>query len=672
MPDTSGDGLAPGTVVGRCVVIREIGRGGMGAVYLAKHQTLGVDVALKVLPAHIARASPDFAERFLREARVAAALRHPNVVAMMDADRDPGTGLHYIVEEYVDGGTLGSRLKKGPLAEKQALAAIAPVLKALEEARRQKIVHRDIKPDNILVTKDGKIKLGDLGLAKRSGESQAGLTQAASAMGTPAYMSPEQIEDTSGVDHRSDLYSLGATLFHLLTGSPPYTGTEVIAILHKVMSAPIPDPRSRRPEISAGTAAICMKMLAKRPGERYQTAAEVLADMQKGGPALELLPEIAAAPAAAAAAGPAGGFPGATRTVDVAALTPTSGPGVPNAQKALYVIAGCAVLLLLLALRLTLKSSPVPDTGGGTAADRTLNTGSPGGTGGGGAVPPDRGTHPPPDRVPVNPVPDRVPPPPPVVASTFTLHEGCRLALTFEADTEVEHEGHRGWRDTSGNMIVAIAVSTKAGAGRVGAGAAFDGDSSYLSLPGFSQKTVAAWVRPAAARAMVWYDGGGEERGTGFQIGVGRIGRPAAGDIEGVFLSFIHITALAPAEGVLSGWHHIAVRWDGDRGVTIAVDGVIGDGSAVDRRGPRRPSDRLPHPGPQPITLGEKPAPGSEFLAIGRPKAPRMPEFGAFAGEIDDLAIWDRALTDAELTSLAGFAAAGRSYCAEIESEVSK
>ena len=274
-------GLRPGDLIGKCRIEKELGRGGMGAVYLARHETLDLPVAVKVLPPHVAAQDPAFAERFLREARLAARLRHPNVVAVMDADVDGPTGLHYSVQEFVDGGSVRDRLRKGPFDEKNGLLVVASLARALVAAAEHDVIHRDIKPDNILLTKDGKVKLADLGLAKQLGEKTGGLTLTESPMGTPDYMSPEQIEDSKHVDARSDLYSLGCTFYHMLTGSPPYESDNVYGVIHRVVSSPVPDPRAKRPELSERSAKLCMSLMAKDPAERPQSASELLG-MLKG------------------------------------------------------------------------------------------------------------------------------------------------------------------------------------------------------------------------------------------------------------------------------------------------------------------------------------------------------------------------------------------------------
>ena len=167
----------------------------------------------------------------------------------MDADRDPATGLLYIVFEYVDGGSVGALLRKGAIEERRALAIVAGVAEALAAAAERHIVHRDIKPDNIMLTAKGEVKLADLGLAKDCGEDM-GMTLPNTVMGTPAYLSPEQARNARDADARSDIYSLGATLYRMVTGRAPFEGETTFAVLTKIAQDPTPDPREKNPQLS--------------------------------------------------------------------------------------------------------------------------------------------------------------------------------------------------------------------------------------------------------------------------------------------------------------------------------------------------------------------------------------------------------------------------------------
>lgn len=273
--------IEPGDVIGRCRAIRELGRGGVGTVYLATHQTLQIEVALKVLSPSLSMDNPALAERFIREAQLAARIRHPNVIAVMDAALDDPTGLYYIVMEYVGGGSLSWHLRHGPLPEAKALAIITGIAHALAIAEENRIVHRDIKPDNIMLDLRGTPKLADLGLAKHHAtDSRASLTMGGSFMGTPAYMSPEQARDAKDADTRDDIYSLGATFYECLTGEPPFQGETPYNIMSELLTKPSPRPSTLRPELSRSTDLICRKMMAKTRHLRYADARALLHDLQ--------------------------------------------------------------------------------------------------------------------------------------------------------------------------------------------------------------------------------------------------------------------------------------------------------------------------------------------------------------------------------------------------------
>ena len=257
--------------LGKYKIIKKIGKGGMGIVFLARHKVLNSYRALKVLPHSVKEENYDFYERFMREARIASDIRHPNIVGVMDAEADVEQDVSYIVMEFIDGGNLRRILKiQKKLPEKQVLLIARSIAAALKGIAEHNIIHRDIKPDNIMFTRHGEVKLADLGIAKNDNDD-ANITQSDAMIGTPAYLSPEQIENPKGVDIRSDIYSLGATLYEMLTGSPPYTGKNTYDIVHKMLSESIPDPRLKNPSISSIAAQIVMKMLQKNPSKRYQS-----------------------------------------------------------------------------------------------------------------------------------------------------------------------------------------------------------------------------------------------------------------------------------------------------------------------------------------------------------------------------------------------------------------
>lgn len=260
--------------VGRCQLQSRLGEGGMGVVYRGRHTDLDLDVAVKFLHPHLARQG-NTSERFLREARLAARLAHPGIVRVYDCGETEGH--FYMVMELVDGQPLSSVISDaGPVPVPRALQIIEAVAGALREALDQAgLIHRDIKPANILVTTTGQPKLVDLGLAKviSAAEMPTAQTAAGTVMGTPQYMPPEQFRDASSVDHRADIYSLGATLYHMLTGHPPFEGDSFFALLKQVEET---DPEPFPSHIPLAVEELVARMLSKRADQRFQTYAELI------------------------------------------------------------------------------------------------------------------------------------------------------------------------------------------------------------------------------------------------------------------------------------------------------------------------------------------------------------------------------------------------------------
>ena len=253
-------------------LVRRLGSGAMADVYLAEQISLGRHVAIKVLRPETLR-HPAAVSRFEQEARAAASLVHGHIVQIHEVACIDG--VHFLAEEYVAGPSLRAWLDaRGPLDPRQALAVLAHVGSALVRAAQQGIVHRDIKPENLLVTPAGDVKVADFGLVRVAGEDLA-LTQDGMTLGTPLYMSPEQGEGRV-VDARSDLYSLGATVYHLLAGRPPFTGPSAIAVLMAHIKEPPPPLATRRPDLPAGLCRIVDRLLEKEPADRHQSPQELL------------------------------------------------------------------------------------------------------------------------------------------------------------------------------------------------------------------------------------------------------------------------------------------------------------------------------------------------------------------------------------------------------------
>jgi serine/threonine-protein kinase len=259
-----------------------VGRGGMAEVYRAHDIRLDRVVAIKTLRIDLAR-DQTFQARFRREAQSAASLNHPSIVAVYDTGEDmtDGVPVPYIVMEYVDGRTVRDLLQADHrLLPERSLEIIDGVLGALDYSHQSGIVHRDIKPGNVMVTRNGDIKVMDFGIARAMSDNQATMTQTAQVIGTAQYLSPEQARGER-VDARSDLYSAGCLMYELLTGRPPFTGDSPVAIAYQhVREDPVP-PSVVDPEIPAWADAIVLKAMAKDPNDRYQSAAEMRMDVQR-------------------------------------------------------------------------------------------------------------------------------------------------------------------------------------------------------------------------------------------------------------------------------------------------------------------------------------------------------------------------------------------------------
>jgi serine/threonine protein kinase len=341
MPETP---VIPGYTIERI-----LGVGGMGMVHLALHQTLQRKVALKIMRADLA-GDPLYAARFLREARAAARVSHPAVVQIHDAGE--AAGHLYLAMEFLPGGDFRKALADGPLAEAAALDAIIAAAAGMAAIHRAGLVHRDLKPENLLRDADGLVKIGDLGLARPThpgGEhppagNEPHVTAPGDALGTPAYMAPEQAQGAADLDARCDVYGLAATLYTLLTARPPFSGPTTWSVVHQVISAPPPDPRAENPAVSGLTAALVQRAMAKerlaRPASMDDFAAELTAcraALSGAGPAdlrhapTKLLPAGNLMPAATLAPGtPVTGKPAPppAATTSSALASPAARPGI--------------------------------------------------------------------------------------------------------------------------------------------------------------------------------------------------------------------------------------------------------------------------------------------------------------------------------------------------------
>ncbi|HET6572361.1 MAG TPA: serine/threonine-protein kinase, partial [Fimbriiglobus sp.] len=295
-----------GRTLGDFRVLRKIGQGGMGQVYLARQLSLKRDVALKILSRELAD-SPQALTRFQAEAEAVARVTHANIVQVYAVGEQDG--VRYMALEYVEGRDLRDHLaRKGPPELPLALAVMRQVAAALLRASESGIVHRDIKPENILITRKAEVKVADFGLSRDfAAEGRPpNLTQTGMTLGTPLYMAPEQVRGDA-VDHRTDLYSFGVTCYHLLAGHPPFRGATPFEVAIQHVQAE-PEPLgSVRPDLPADLCAVVHKLMAKEPADRYQTARDVLRDLakvQKGLP-VGLPPVVLSSPAVPVAAAPA-------------------------------------------------------------------------------------------------------------------------------------------------------------------------------------------------------------------------------------------------------------------------------------------------------------------------------------------------------------------------------
>ncbi len=276
--------------IGNYDILDKLGAGGMGTVFKARHRRMKRIVALKVLAKNLCTDNL-FIQRFQREVETIARLSHPNIVMAYDADEDENG--HFLVMELVNGRDLTSLVEKlHPIPVWQAVDAILQAARGLGYAHEQGIIHRDIKPANLLRENSGIIKVTDLGLARLSGTSAegSGLTQAGGVLGTVDYMSPEQAVDSTTIDHRADIYSLGATLYYLLVGQPPYTGKTIMAILLKHREGVVPHIGEVRTDVPAVIDEIYAKMMAKSVTARYQSMGEVVSALEA------ILPQLGGTP----------------------------------------------------------------------------------------------------------------------------------------------------------------------------------------------------------------------------------------------------------------------------------------------------------------------------------------------------------------------------------------
>jgi len=266
-------------------ILSKLGQGAMAVVFKAKQLSLDRVVAIKVLPKRLSE-NKEFVERFYREGRAAARLNDANIVQAYDVGE--AGGYHYFVMEFIDGQTVYDLLTDGrSVEEAKAISMIRQTALALDHAHGHGFIHRDVKPKNIMLTKAALVKLADMGLAREVDDYVTATAEAGRAYGTPYYISPEQIRGEIAIDFRADIYALGATFYHMVTGRVPFDGTTPSAVMHKHLKEPITPPDHLNPRLSSAVGEIIEVMMAKKPDERYQSMADLITDLDavaKGEP----------------------------------------------------------------------------------------------------------------------------------------------------------------------------------------------------------------------------------------------------------------------------------------------------------------------------------------------------------------------------------------------------
>jgi serine/threonine protein kinase len=258
-------------------IIRKLGAGAMATVFLAQQESLDRPVAIKVLPKKFSE-NKDFLERFYKEGRAAAKLNDANIVQAYDVGQSGE--YHYFVMEYVDGDTVHEQIvEKKQLSEQEALPIIRQVAQALQHAHKVGFIHRDIKPKNIMIAKNGDVKLADLGLARALNDAEAAEAEAGRAYGTPYYISPEQIRGKKDITPAADIYGLGATLYHMVTGRVPFSGKNPSDVMHRHLKQDLVPPDHLNSSLSAGFSQVIEMMMAKDVSQRYQNAADLIEDL---------------------------------------------------------------------------------------------------------------------------------------------------------------------------------------------------------------------------------------------------------------------------------------------------------------------------------------------------------------------------------------------------------
>jgi serine/threonine-protein kinase len=277
-PSAGEEAAAPKLTIPGIQILEKVGRGSQAIVFRGRQVSVDRIVAVKVMLTKTAR-DPQARQRFVQEARAAAKLSHNNIVQAIDAGETP-EGYPYFIQEFVDGTTVYDLLKErgGPLPEERALEIIIHMAEALAHAHSRGFIHRDVKPKNIMLTKEGLAKLADMGLARQVADVD--VEELGKAFGTPYYIAPEQVVGSAKIDFRADIYSLGATFYEMLTGRPPFTAPTPQQVMQKHVTSPLIPPDHVNKALSAGVSEVVEVMMAKRPADRYKSTEDLLVDLR--------------------------------------------------------------------------------------------------------------------------------------------------------------------------------------------------------------------------------------------------------------------------------------------------------------------------------------------------------------------------------------------------------
>jgi serine/threonine protein kinase len=351
--------FSSGENVGPYRIVEQLGSGGMATVFKAYHASLDRYVAIKVLhPAF--KQDPNFLSRFQREARIVARLQHPAIVPVYDFNEHAGQP--YLVMRFIEGETLKARLSKGDLPLHEVLRVLHPVGEALQYAHGQGVLHRDVKPSNVLLTPDGQVFLADFGLARIAQAGESTLSQDA-LVGTPQYISPEQARGDADLDMRTDVYSLGVVMYELLIGRVPYQADTPYAVIHDHIYAPLPLPRSIKPGFPEPLERVLLKALAKERDDRYANVAELMAAFESAAQAI--ISEAPTQIAEQSAVVPPPIVPAAAPTLAAGQTSPVLAPESRSRSKKTLWIGlgiGAVIIVALIAVLVASRSQPTPST----------------------------------------------------------------------------------------------------------------------------------------------------------------------------------------------------------------------------------------------------------------------------------------------------------------------